>query len=276
MKRFLLTALVAALLVLRCDCGSDDGDDNDPVGPGPVDIPAEIDSTLWGIWHLYNTSDVMIEGGFMRANEDSIIIADTMVYTGVPDADPQFARKVVAQQGQIYYVFECTGCPNQYFYDFVMFGDSLLYMLPDSSDVAQGITSSTPGVLILKRTSITDTTQLARIDTDLIGTWDRYDSTGTMVVMAGHMIVTADSIVRRYSGGSSITFKGISDPYGDRGQTLVAESGQVYYEYHIDQSTTYWFDYAFDGTTLYFVDETTDAATNPGSGTDNVVILKPR
>ncbi|MBD3242364.1 MAG: hypothetical protein GF331_17370 [Chitinivibrionales bacterium] len=284
MYRILAAALAASMVIANCDC-SDNGDDT-PTGPTPpdtgdtlIEVTATIDSALWGVWHLYDQSENLIDDGFLIATPDTITIADTIVLTSRPDPDPQFANALAATNGQIYLVPACDSCPNSYLYDYtLMYDDSVLYLLPDSSSTPSAPISSTPGVFMLMRSrGSIDTTELADIVDSLWGVWDLYDSTGNVLVQSAHLTITADSIVRTFLNGTAVVFKGRADPFGDRGYTLVGHEGQIYKDYHWETyPDAYLFDYALlpGSGTMYFLDETSSTATVPNGETDNAVILK--
>lgn len=287
MHRIFVAVLTVSLAVAICNCGDDEnGGGTTPTDPNPpdtgdtlIEVSATIDSALWGVWHLFDQSDQLIDDGFLIATQDTITIADTIVLTSRPDPDPRFANALVATAGQIYLVPECDSCPASYLYDYtLMYNDSVLYLIADSSATPSAPMSSTSGVLTLMRSrGSVDTTNLADITDSLLGVWDLYDSTGSTLLKSAHLVVTEDSIVRTFLNNTSVVFKGQADPFGDRGYTLVAGGGQIYKDYHWETYTdAYLFDYTLDAgsSIMYFIDETSATATAPDSATDNAVILK--
>jgi hypothetical protein len=81
----------------------------------------------------------------------------------------------------------------------------------------------------------------------------------------------------RYLG--AVTYQGVSDPGGTFGRTLMAQQGQIYYDYH-DPGTPdmYRHDYTLvnNNTWMYFINEETSAYTAPAADTIGAVFLKKR
>jgi hypothetical protein len=92
------------------------------------------------------------------------------------------------------------------------------------------------------------------------------------------LVVTASSITYQ----NAVVLFGLSDPGGSTGRTLVAQQGQVYYDWH-DPGTgdRYYFDYAFvsgsNNTRMYLNNDETSVYTDPAPGdTLQVFFLKKR
>jgi len=254
--------------------GPDDGNPNPPIDTSST---SDIDSSLLGVWHRYNSSWTLLAHNYVLVTDTSITI-DLTVLAGVRDSNPQFSRVLIARNGQILYQPDsaCVGCPNMYLYDFTLANsDSVLYLVFEETDARTNPTVSTSGVIILRHDTVSATTDLNLISDSLIGGWDLYDSTGATLVQRDYLVVTADSIVLT-AGAMSITFKGYLDPVGTTGRTLVARNGQIWYDYHWDgQPDMYRWDYALSGAnTMYMMQEESSAYTPPEAATPGVMILR--
>lgn len=105
-------------------------------------------------------------------------------------------------------------------------------------------------------------TEISEIDDNLKGTWDLYDSTGS--VMLQNALVVTDSMFGVYTGHPK-TWK------------IVALQGQVYLEpFSSSGSTEYLYDYtlANSETTLYLLIEKTATYTQPTNSTPDVQIYR--
>lgn len=266
MIRFVCTVVCAALVVANCDCGDDNGSSGG-TGPTPDDtIAAEVDTKLIGTWHRYDASGAMVARDFARITRDSFSVTGFPVLTGVADPDPLFARVLVAGGGQVYFDPGCEGCPNEYFFDYALArSDSVLYVAWDTSSTMSTPSATTPNVAILRRdTSVTPSRPLAVVSDSLLGAWDLYDTSGTVLERANYLRVYRDSIVLDL--GTTVTFRGYSDPNGFNGRTLYARDGQVWYDYHWDANTDlYQFDYSLAqaNSVLYWVNESSNSYTAP-------------
>lgn len=103
--------------------------------------------------------------------------------------------------------------------------------------------------------------EISEINDSLKGTWDLYDSTGS-VISTGALTVT-DTLFGMYSGQPTMW-------------KLVAANGQVYIEAFSNGAKEYYYDYslAHSGAALYLLPENTGTYTNPGPTTSDVLIYK--
>ncbi len=220
MLRLLIVSCVVAVALARCDCGSEPG----PTDSDPPLIPIDttntaIDSTLFGVWHRYDGGGALLQQNCAWITADSIAVNGQPTLTGVVDDDPTVGRALIAGSGQIYVHPLSDALPDQYFYDYTLISGTL-YLLPESTPEATEPTGATPGVYILRR-GIDTIVDLNIITDSLVGTWDEYDSTGSVLRESNFLVVTAESI--RYRG--TITWQGALDTIGTTGRTLIAETG---------------------------------------------------
>ena len=280
MLRTLLVSCIVAVALARCDCGDDPG----PTGPTPPITPtdttnAEIDSTLYGMWHRYAENGSLLAQNFVRITPDSIVVSGSPTLKGVVDDDPNVARSLVATAGQIYLRPSVDSLPRQYFYDYTLISATLYLVAQTTSDATEP-TGATPGVFILRR-GIDTIIAISIISDSLIGTWDKYDSTGTVLTEQRYLVITPDSIVYRPTQTPiPIVFRGILDTIGTTGRTLTARNGQIWYDYHYEGNTDmYWYDYAMfnGGQSMYFADDNQSTYSNPGPDSEFIVhYLKKR
>jgi len=266
---------IVVMVMTHCDC-EDEPAPNAPDNDTTSTVAAQIDSSLWGTWDRYSQSDELLTEDYVRISSDTIVVQDYGAYTGTADTNPTFARTLIAAGGQVYFDPAAAGLPNEYLFDYTHIeSDSLLYLVPEWTETATAPMATTDSVIILRRPrEPVNPPALAVIDEALIGVWDQYDSSGSTVVVAAALRVTADSIVYL----NDLTLKGAADQGGGRGLTLHAHDGQIWKDYHSDlHDDHYVFDYTLSGSsTMYLEGDTSPEATNPGPDTPEAILLKKR
>jgi hypothetical protein len=276
MRKVLVAVIAVTLALAYCSKEDDETGPTDPVLVPPTDTSnVAVDSALYGIWHRYDAGGSLIEQNAAWFSDDSIVVSGQPTLKGI--IDPQFAMRLIAADGQIYLDPQSVSFPNDYHYDYALStsGQTTLYLVRELTSTATSPTASTAGVYILRRDR--DTIMDVCLITDsLLGTWDRYDSTGATLLESDFLVVRPDSIVYR----RAVTWKGFIDPMGTTGQTLVAGDGQIWLDYHFSEyPDRYIYDYAMfnNGTSMFFADQTDATYTSPNLSSDFIVrYLKKR